>query len=216
MNTEEVIAMKSDRSSIATFALASMLTLAGLGGCTTVDQKIGLNYARQNDSLVRHSGEITVTRVELKPFTKNALGEWIIGSLNNVHGVHQADLLSDSNLGEWISDAVLHELRQAGYSVTYSPILPAAATRGIIISDINVLFDVNKGAVSTDTRQELKFNVGVIRNGVKTKTFSVASRDDRTAPFIASKEDKEKIMLHSLQDAMQQIIPDIIELIDKK
>jgi hypothetical protein len=208
--------MKSDRSSIATIVLTIMLTLVGLSGCATVDQKIGLNYARQNNSLVRHSGEITVTRVELNPFTKNALGEWVIGSLNNVHGVHQADLLSDRSLGEWISDAVLHELRQAGYSVSSAPALPAEAARGIIISDINVLFDVNKGAVSTETRQELKFNASVVRNGIKAKTFSVSSRDDRTVPLIASKADKEKIMLHSLQDAMQQIIPDIIELIDKK
>ena len=53
-------------------------------------------------------------------------------------------------------------------------------------------------------------------NGDKIKTLTVASRDDRTVPLIASQKDKERIMLQSLQDAMQQTIPDIIVLIDKK
>jgi hypothetical protein len=35
-------------------------------------------------------------------------------------------------------------------------------------------------------------------------------------PLNASQEVKERIMLQSLQNAMQQIIPDIIALIDKK
>jgi hypothetical protein len=208
--------MKTDRTTIALFILASLITLIGLNGCATVDQKIGLNYARQISSVDKHSGDITVSHVESKPFEKNAKGEWIIGSLNNVHGVHQADLLSDRNLGEWISDAVLLELRQAGYTVSSSPALPVTAARGIVISDIDVSMNFNKGTVSTDTRHELKFNLSVFLNGIKAKTFSVASRNDRTVPFVATKAEKEKIMLQSLQDAMQQIIPDIIALIDKK
>jgi len=208
--------MRTNRVTIFAFLLACLATLTGLNGCATVDQKIGLNYARQNDSVVRHTGDISVARLEAKPFAKNGSGEWIIGSLNNVHGVHQADLLSDRSLGEWITDAVLHELRQAGYSASSAPTLPAAAGNGILISDIDVVFNLNKGVVTTDTRHELKFNVSVFKNGIKAKTFSVASRDDRTVPLVASREDLEKILLHSLQDAMQQIIPDIIVLIDKK
>jgi len=191
-------------------------TLAGLGGCAVVDQKIGLTYARPDHSLVRHSGDITVTRAVPRPTPRNSSGEWIIGSLNNVHGVHQADLLSDRSPEEWISDALLHELRQAGYTATYAEALPSAVARGIVITGINTFLTVNNGAVSTDTRLELKFNVEVHVNGGKVKTLTVASRDDRTVPLNASQKDKERIMLQSLQDAMQQTIPDIIALIDKK
>ena|SRR5450631_1503957 len=196
--------------------LASCLVLAGLGGCATVDQKIGLTYARHDSSLVRHSGDITVTRVAPGPATKNSSGEWIIGSLNNVHGIHQADLLSDRSPEEWITDALLYELRQVGYTVTYTEALPTAVVRGIAVTGINTVLVVNKGVVSTDTRLELKFNVEVFLNGVKVKTLTVASRNDRTVPLNASKEEKERIMLRSLQDAMQQIIPEISALIDKK
>ena len=196
--------------------VASCLTIFVFGGCAAVDQKIGLNYARPDDSLVKHSGSISVTRIALQPAAKNSYGEWIIGSLNNVHGVHQADLLSDRSPEEWITDALLHELRQAGYTVTYAEVLPAAVARGIVITNISTFLTVNKGTVTVDTRQELKFNVEVFLNGDKVKTFTIASRDNRTLPFNASKEDKERIMLQSLQDAMRKVIPDIITLIDKK
>lgn len=208
--------MKSNRTSLALFILTSIISLLGINGCATVDQKISLSYARQNHSIVRHSGNITTARIETKPFPKNVSGDWIIGSLNNVHGVHLADLLSDRSQGEWISDALLLELRQYGYSVFSASALPASVSRGIAISDIDVLFNINKGTISTDTRHELKFNVSVFRDGIKAKTFSVASRGDRTLALAASKEDLEKILLQSLQDTMQQVIPDIIDLIDKK
>lgn len=208
--------MKTDRIICATLLISCFAILSGLTGCATVDQKIGLNYARQNDSIIKHTGDILVSHVEPRSFTKNSFGEWIIGSLNNVHGVHQADLLSDRSLGEWISQAMMHELRELGYTATYQNLLPSKAERGILISDIEMSFNINQGTVSTDTRHELKFNVSIFRNGIKAKTFSVASRDNRTVALSASREDKEKILLQSLQDTMMQIIPDIIVLIDKK
>jgi len=195
---------------------AGCLVLVCLGGCAVVDQKVGLNYARPDVSTVRHSGGITVTRVAPRSAAKNSNGEWIIGSLNNVHGVRQADLLSDRSPEEWITDALLHELRQAGYTVNFAETLPAAVARGIAITDITTFLSVNKGAVSADTRHELKFNAEVYLNGDKVKTFTVASRDDRTVPLNASKEDKERIMLQSLQESMLKIIPEVIVLIDKK
>jgi hypothetical protein len=198
------------------FALTTCLALAGLSGCAIVDQKIGLNYARPDSSPVKRGGDITVTRFAPRPTVRNSSGEWVIGSLNNVHGVHQADLLADRSPEEWITDALLYELRQAGYTATYKDSLPAAVVHGVVITNMNAYLSVNKGTVSTDTRHELKFNTEVFVNGDKAKTFTVASRDDRTVPFDASKEEKERIMLQSLQDAMLKIVPEIITLIEKK
>jgi hypothetical protein len=192
-----------------------IMVLPGLTGCATVDQKIALNYAPVDRPFDRHDGEIVVSRVEPPSSVQNSKGEWIIGSINNVHGVHLADLLSDHSLGEWMADAMVLELKHAGYSVTSAPSLPASVSRGILITNINVHLNVDKGLVSDQVKQELTFNVEVFLNGAKVKTFSLASRDNSTL-VTASKETKEKIMLQSLQDAMQRIIPDIVALIEKK
>lgn len=202
--------------SLPVVLLGGFITLSGLFGCATVDQKIGLNYAPVNRSFGRHNGDIAVSRVEAQNASKNSKGEWIIGSLNNVHGVHQADLLSDRSLGEWITEALLLELKHAGYSATYTAKIPSSTARGILISEINSFSHINQGTVSAEVKHELKFNVDIFLNGFKAKTFTVASRDSKTLPLSTSKEDKETIMLQSLQDAIQQIIPEIIALTDKK
>jgi len=191
------------------------MVLSGLAGCAAVDQKIALNYAPLDRPFGRHDGEIVISRVEPPSSVKNSKGEWIIGSINNVHGVHRADLLSDRSLGEWITDAMVLELKHSGYTATSAPALPDAVSRGILITNINVSLNVNKDLVSDQIKHELSFNVEVFLNGAKAKTFTVASSGNSTL-LTASRETKEKIMLQSLQDALQQIIPDILALIEKK
>lgn len=208
--------MKSRHPLLPAILFLCIVSLTTLSGCATVDQKIALNYSPTERSFGRHDGEILVSRAGSAPSERNSRGEWIIGSVNNIHGVHQADLLADRSLGDWITDALSLELKKAGYSVSSKPSMPGDAPLGIQISEINASMNANKGLFSMDTRQELKFTVELFQRGVKTKTFAVASRNNQTFALSASKEEKEKIMLQSLQDAILQIIPEINSLTDKK
>jgi len=208
--------MKSRHPLLSSILFVVVVSLAALPGCAVVDQKIALNYSPTERSFGMHDGEITVARSGTEPSDRNSKGEWIIGSLNNVHGVRQADLLSDRKLGDWISDALSLELKKSGYRVSCRPTVPDDVLLGVQISDITAYLNVSKGLVSTDTRQELKFTVDLIQRGVKSKSFAVASRNTQSFALNASIEDKEKIMLQSLQDAMLQIIPEINALTDKK
>lgn len=192
------------------------MLIALLAGCATVDQSINLIYKPIDKPYNRNSGEVAVSRIDAATLPQSGNGAWIVGALNNVHGVKQADLLSDRTIGEWISDALVQELKQAGFSASYKDKLPADTARGIIIDDINAFLTVNRGSVSSETTQELKFNVDVIINGAKTKTLSVAARDKKTLALAVSREEKERIMLLSLQDAMQQVVPELIILFSKK
>lgn len=202
--------------STAPLLLGLLLMLTALAGCTTLDQKIVLRYAPIDSSFGQHSGEIIVARDDSPPVIKNTKGEIIIGSLNNVHGVRQADLLTDRNLGEWITDALLLELKHAGYTAIQKPTVPDNAACAVQISDITSVVNVNRDLVKTDVRQELKFNVNLYLNGVRTKTFAVASRNNQTVIWTASEQENENIMFHSLQDTMKQILPEIIALTDKR
>lgn len=197
-------------------SLFLVMLISLLSGCATVDQKINLIYKPIDKPYNRNTGEVTVSRIDAASLLKNSNGAFIVGSLNNVHGVKQADLLSDLTIGAWISDALVQELKQAGFSATYKDTLPAGAARGIIINDINAFMTVNKGSVSSETTQELKFNVDVIINGAKLKTLTIAARDKKTLALTVSQEEKERIMLLSLQDAMQQVMPELILIFGKK
>jgi hypothetical protein len=107
-------------------------------------------------------------------------------------------------------------LKHAGYTATLKPSITDDAASGIRISDIFVAVNVNKELVKATIKQELKFNVNLYLNGVRTKTFAVASRNNQTLAWSASAEENENVMFHSLQDAMKQILPEIIAQSDKK
>jgi hypothetical protein len=203
-------------SRVLTLSLYLFILISLLSGCATVDQKINLTYKPVDQPFGRNSGEVLVSRTDAVSL-RNSKGEWIVGAQNNVHGVKLADILSDRTFGEWISDALVLELKQAGYTAAYANKLPAGTARGIIINDINLFLNIDKGTVSSETRQELKFNVDIIINGSKIKTFSIATIDKRTLALTVSQEEKELIMCQSLQDAMQrQIMPELIEMFTKK
>ena len=189
------------------------LWLLACAGCATVDQKIGLAYSPVDRSFGRHSGQLAVQRAEPeRPAPRNGRGEWIIGPLTNVHGVRQADLLADRSLGEWVTEALMLELKQAGFSVSQvSPASPGVAG-GMVISDINASVSISKGLISDEARQEIRFTIDLYRDGVKLKSFGVASRDNRVYPFAASRTDQEKALVQSLQDAMKQVMPEIVTL----
>lgn len=187
-----------------------------LSGCATVDQKISLVYKPVDKPFGRNSGEVLVSRIDAASLLRNTKGDWIVGSLNNVYGVRQADLLSERALGDWITDALVQELKQAGYTASYTAPLPAGAARAVVINDIDVFMNINKGAVSSETKHELKFNVDIFVNGSKVKTLTIAARDNKTLSLTVSQEEKERIMLHSLQDAMQQVMPELILMFNKK
>ena len=126
--------------------------------------------------------EVVVSRSSARPPARSAAGDWVIGSLNNTYGVHQADLISDRSIDEWVTEALLYELRQAGFSAMYVERLPPTAGRGISITDITVVLNENKGIFSADTKHELRFNVEVFLNGARSADpMPQASRPDSIA-----------------------------------
>ncbi|HPX62081.1 MAG TPA: YajG family lipoprotein [Deltaproteobacteria bacterium] len=200
------------KRSLATGLLFAMTAITG---CSTVDQSIMLRYSSAAPAPVSHSGEIVITRTDPQQ-TRKATGDWVVGSFNNVYGVRQADVISGKGIADWISEALLLELKQAGYTARMVPALPKDARYGIHLSEINAFLNVNKGTVSSDTKHELKFNVDLFLNGTRVKSFTVASRDKQTVPLSISQEKMEQIMLKSLQDAMQQLMPEITALTARK
>ncbi len=201
--------MKTGPSTITHLLLGTLLMLATLSGCAAIDQKIAMNYAPVDGALGRQEGTIVVSRIDSVPAVRNGRGEWIVGSLNNVHGVHGADLLADRNQGEWVTEALLLELKHAGYRATYQSPLPPATPFGIQLGNIRAFTDVNRGIFSSEIRQELKFNVELYRNGALIKSFAVASRTRQTVPLSASAGECDTIMLRALQDAMQQVMAEV-------
>lgn len=181
-------------------------------GCATVDQKISLNYSQVDRPFGRHAGAIMVVVSPAQKTVKNSMGEIVIGTLNNANGVHKADIIANRSYEEWVSEGIMRELQVLGYSASLRNKLPPDLQNGIHISNILAALEVNKGITCDDTKQQLQFTVELFAKGEKVKTFTVASNDRRTVGLSASNTELEKIMRSSLQEAMLQIIPEIIAI----
>lgn len=193
---------------VITCATLLLMLATMLNGCSMVDQRIVLNYAPVEKTFSRQNASIAVTRTDPKQPVKEG-SDWIIGALNNVYGVRQADLLTNRSTADWITDALLFELKRIGYNAHPAKAIQPEVRYTIHLSEINAFMHITRGNVTCESKQELKFNVDLYLNGVKTKTLSVLSQDNQTLPLKISKEKKEKIMSASLQDAMLQLLPEI-------
>lgn len=196
--------------------LSAAVALLLLAGCATVDQKISLDYRQVDRSFGRHLAPITLARTVSKPAPRNERGDWMVGELNNANGVLQAHILADRSVEEWITEALQLELQLLGYTVSYRAPLPADVQYGVNLSNISNTLEINQGIVTDDARHELKFSIDLYSRGARVKSFVVSSKDTTTVPLSASREELEKIMRSSLQDAMLQIIPEIIKLTEAK
>ena len=193
-----------------------LLLLASFTGCATTDQRLDFNYAPGNSTLGRQDGSISVSRNDTGAFTRNNRGEWIVGALNNVHGVHEADLVSDNNQGDWLSEALILELKRTGFTVTGKPPAPPAAGIGIQLNDIKASMNVNSGIFSSDIKQELTFSVDFFNNGSKVKTFTVAARAGQTVLFRASSTETTAILTQTVQDALHQVLSELRSQLGKR
>lgn len=198
------------------FLAGTLLVLATLSGCAAVDQNISLSYAPLERPFGRQNATVVVTRLENHPATRNARGEWLVGSLNNVHGVHEADLLADRDPAEWITQALILELKQDGFSVTSATPLPADAPLAIRLRTIKASMTVNRALVSSVIKQELKFGVELMAAGTLLKAFSVTSRASQTVPFSPSPQENQAVMLQALQEALQQVMAEVRAQTDRK
>lgn len=208
--------MKSGLLPFPLLPILTLLLLVTLPGCATVDQKIALNYSPVERAFGQRNQTVAVIRVDTGPDTRNSRGEWVVGSLNNAHGVHQANLLADKSLADWVTEALVLELKRAGFSVAAGKAPDAGDPLAIRLSNIAVSNNVNKNLFTSETKNELKFSAELLVNGALAKSFTVASRARQTVALNASAEDNEMIMLQVLRDAMQQVMAEVNALLAKK
>ena len=204
--------MKNGLQIVALFLIGIIAALALSGCAATTDQIVAMNYnhAPEDSMIGRRNGAVIVSCLDPAPSTQNNRGEWVVGSLNNAYGVHEADIVANRHQGEWVTEALILELKRVGYLATYKTPLPDDVEFGVQISEIKSFINVDRGIFSSDIEQKLKFNADIIINGNRIKSFSVAANSTKTTPFRASEEENHSVMLQTLQSAMRQVMSEIL------
>lgn len=110
--------------------LAGLVLLVSLG-CPFVDQRIDLTYQRIVNA---HggSGEIFIAKPKEQHSQQKKSGQLIIGEVITGFGAKGADVVTNSDAGDWIVAALMQELSFAGTMLSQLQNCQGMCQRGLI------------------------------------------------------------------------------------
>jgi hypothetical protein len=190
-------------------ALASFI-FSLLTGCASVNQNVNLTYDVAVDAK-GGSGELFLAGPEeTYNAVKQPSGEMILGSVKGT----DRNVVTRSNVGDWIMVAFMEELRAAGYNVKPINELPGNAAKGLKIIVSKVTANQTTELVTITTTVDMKIFVEIWKNGTKMITLGTGSTIEKKG-IDRSEKPIELAMKETLQNALQQLLPGIINTLEK-
>lgn len=199
-----------------------MLFLFLFSGCAYVDQKVVLTYSPINAAKGGRGDLFIVKPVDNLSNRKKENG-LVIGTVKSGLGVRTADVVTSDNAADWVTMALIQELRSAGYNVKPVKNFPERTSKGVQITLHELFVDQDTGLATIGAITDLKFNIDVYRDNNKISTINVAAKgDDRTIKVNdvfgvigSSAEIKGLSLKRALNSAMQQSIPQIVNMLEQ-
>jgi hypothetical protein len=159
-----------------------------VAGCGFKDQRVDLTYVAD----------------------KTPGGLWILGRVNGT----EAAVVTGDSVDDWFLNALEKELSAAGYRVKTVTGLPHDAVKALKPSLLKISADQTLSLIKAATVVRLKLSVEVWKEGKLVKTVSVsAGNEDEGIDHSAGH--LSHLLLTTLQNAMKNIVPDLIGALEK-
>lgn len=193
-------------TAVALIYLASFIT-----SCASLDQRIDLIYENVVHSK-GGSGELFISKpIEKYNALKKPSGALVVGMVKGT----EREIITHDSTSDWVMLAFVQEFYTAGYNVKTVAELPADAPKGIKVTISELAANQIPGTLIIKTDSKIKLMVDLWKNGklVKTLTTEAGHADeglDRSAKPISI------LLKKTMQNLMQQLVPDIIKAIEEK
>lgn len=190
-----------------------MALLFLMSGCMP-DFKVDLTYDRVVNA-TGGSGAILIAKPkDVSNLGRLPSGEWVLGTVKGSFGGKKFDIVTPTNVGDWIVSALTQELSFAGYHVNTVTELPEGVLKGIDLTILKV--SVNHGGVwKLGAVSDVQFRVDIVEKGIKTKSFNVlATGDERTLLVGVGVKNVGISLRKAMQIGMQQAVPEIIKSVE--
>ncbi len=180
-----------------------------IAGChVALDHHVNLGYEPILD-IKGGAGELfIVTPKDLQ------LGSSVIGVVRNQFGGRIADVVTDDDVHYWVVSALTHELMAAGYKVNNITQLPENVSKGLDVRNLYCYADTLFEFWSVSAWSTLKFNIDIWKAGVKIKTLNISTEGFEKSALAITPQKREISLTKALQTAMQQSIPEIVNLLE--
>ncbi len=178
-----------------------ILSVIFLSGCAFATRKTFLEYNAITP--VRNPNNVTI---EVVPFEDDRPNKDTIGNVKNIFGVKTANILSEVNISQWITDALKSELENAGYKIVEKG--TRNKIQGIVMKVYcNTLVDYEGEVI-------IKVSLKHGNNILLDKVYSGKSKK-LSAVVVLTLKAYRNILEKSLQQAMIQVVSDVDEILRK-
>ncbi len=178
-----------------------ILLVIFLSGCAFATRKTFLEYKAITP--IRNPNNVTI---EVTPFEDDRPNRDTIGNVKNIFGVKTANILSEINISQWITDALKSELENAGYKIVEKG--TRNKIQGIVMKVYcNTLVDYQGEVI---IKVLLKRQNNILLNKVYYGQSSSLS-----GVVVLTLKSYRNILEKSLQQAMIQVVSDVDEILRK-
>lgn len=151
-------------------------------------------------------GELTV--LKFNDLTTGPIGE--VANKEKVSSRKYVDapkpVLAVTNVADWVSEAVVEQLQEAGCLVRYHPSLLSGSIKGLYVhGDVERAHYTKKGAIDYDSVLRLTVRLNEQGRTLFEKTYTSENS------FTGSAASASGVMQEALHDLMRLIVPDVIE-----
>ena len=178
-------------------------------GCASVDQRVNLTYDKYVNA-GGGSGELFIaTPVETHSAVKRPSGEIVIGIVKG----SDRKVVTTSDIGYWVMNALTEELRTAGYSIKTVNKIPENAPKGLNILLSRIDANQTNDLVTVTTEAHLNISAEIWKNGNKIHVLNVRS-DNEKKGIERSAETIAVVLKETLQNALKDLVPRIINKLE--
>src|SRR6056297_230596 len=185
-----------------------------LNGCAFVDQKVQLTYDEQ-DIAKGGKGDLYLEKPQDSTnLIKNEDGYIIIGTVKNSYSMKTADCVTNDNIGDWIANSLMIELKNAGYDVYPVKHLNQNLSKGISIRILKVWVDQDTGFLTVGAISTIIYIVDVYKNGTQLASLYIEATGDKRSAF-GTAATKGISLKKALMSSTKKAVPEIIEILEK-
>lgn len=185
--------------------------VAILSACATVgDQRVDVLY-QSTSNATGGTGEVLIAEEAPPP---SAAGiQWIIGEIRNNDGEMLGNTVTDTAPTDLLTEALIQELKGAGYRTLRVGSLPPGVGKGIIVKNVTVKLDEVKSAPTLQTKCKVTVSVEPWVGGKALSRVSYESNYSETA-VTGRDELPSKTLLQAIKTVMAQAVPEIVRTLE--
>ena len=150
--------------------------------------------------------------ITLLQFADERLDKRVVGEVQNALGMHTADVVTETDVTEWVTEALKIELEKAGYNVTKVESLSGSSQGPVVGGKIHTVYC----SAYWSYDGEVAFYAWVEEDGIKIFKRRYVGRGSAGTNWTATARSYAQSLSLALADALDHLVADLSTIMREK